>query len=268
MANIFQRLRSKKANFELVKQLYKEQGTALSKSLNLAQPVSFTVTFEPLTMTHFLASPISAPLRFMWLDALKDKNGVSKYSAVILLHDIKQQDAIEQLTHNDSELTYLNKADEISTLFGQYREHVTWLLIAATFAIYLLLAWRYGLKQGVKMIAPSLIAGMAGIAITSLTGTPLNLFNLLALILILGIGIDYSLFFAELKAETAHQQGITTLLAITLSALTTVLSFGLLALSETQAIHSFGITVLTGIIIAWLLAPLAMSKVKTSQQHQ
>ncbi len=118
------------------------------------------------------------------------------------------------------------------------------------------------------MIAPSLIAGMAGIAITSLTGTPLNLFNLLALILILGIGIDYSLFFAELKAETAHQQGITTLLAITLSALTTVLSFGLLALSETQAIHSFGITVLTGIIIAWLLAPLAMSRVKPSQQHQ
>ncbi|WP_318469232.1 MMPL family transporter [Photobacterium leiognathi] len=261
-------LEQQKANFELVKQLYKEQGTALSQSLNLAQPISFTATFEPLTMAHFLASPISAPLRFMWLDALKDKNGVSKYSAVILLHDIKQQNAIEQLTHNNSELTYLNKADEISALFGQYREHVTWLLIAATFAIYLLLAWRYGLKQGVKMIAPSLIAGMAGIAITSLTGTPLNLFNLLALILILGIGIDYSLFFAELKAETAHQQGITTLLAITLSALTTVLSFGLLALSETQAIHSFGITVLTGIIIAWLLAPLAMSKVKPSQQHQ
>ncbi|PSV52508.1 MMPL family transporter [Photobacterium sp. GB-1] len=258
-------LDQQKANFALVKQLYQEQGAILSQRLNLAKPVTFSATFEPLTMTHFLASSVSAPLRFMWLGSLKDQHGVSKYSAVILLHDIKQQHTIAELAQHDNGLTYLNKADEISSLFGQYREHVTWLLIAASFAIYLLLAWRYGIKQGVKMIAPSLIAGIAGIAITSLTGTPLNLFNLLALILILGIGIDYSLFFAELKPNTGHQQGITTLLAITLSALTTVLSFGLLALSETQAIHSFGITVLTGIIIAWLLAPLAMTRVRTPQ---
>ena len=109
------------------------------------------------------------------------------------------------------------------------------------------------------MIMPSLIGGCAGIAITAISGTPLNLFNLLALILILGIGIDYSLFFAELKPTDNNHHRRSTLLAITLSALTTVLSFGLLALSATQAIHSFGITVLTGIIIAWLLAPLAMT---------
>ena len=83
-----------------------------------------------------------------------------------------------------------------------------------------------------------------------------SIFNLLALILILGIGIDYTLFFAEQKQPKSEN----TLLAITLSAITTVLSFGLLALSETQAIHGFGMTVLSGIIVAWLLAPLAMKK--------
>ena len=83
----------------------------------------------------------------------------------------------------------------------------------------------------------------------------ITIFNLLALILILGIGIDYTLFFAELKESDKAKN---TLLAITLSAITTVLSFGLLALSETQAIHGFGITVLSGIVVAWILAPLAM----------
>ena len=75
------------------------------------------------------------------------------------------------------------------------------------------------------------------------------------MILVLGIGIDYTLFFAEQKGPS-H----ATLLAITLSAITTLLSFGLLALSETPAIRTFGLTVLTGIATAWLLAPLAMAK--------
>nr|WP_072599089.1 hypothetical protein [Vibrio vulnificus] len=60
------------------------------------------------------------------------------------------------------------------------------------------------------------------------------------------------MFFAE-------QQGShSTLLAVTLSAITTLLSFGLLALSATHAIHSFGLTVLSGIFVAWLLAPMAI----------
>lgn len=94
---------------------------------------------------------------------------------------------------------------------------------------------------------------------TVFTGVPLNLFNLLALMLILGIGIDYTLFFAEQNKQEDDSHTESTLLAISLSALTTILSFGLLALSETQAIHSFGITVLTGIIVAWLLAPLSQN---------
>ena len=46
--------------------------------------------------------------------------------------------------------------------------------------------------------------------------------------------------------------------AITLSALTTMLSFGLLSLSSTYAVHSFGLTVLIGIACAYLLCPLAV----------
>ena len=46
--------------------------------------------------------------------------------------------------------------------------------------------------------------------------------------------------------------------AITLSALTTMLSFGLLSLSSTYAVHSFGFTVLIGIACAYLLSPLAV----------
>lgn len=250
---------TQKHNFELVKQLYRQQGATLDKQIKLNHPPQFKATFQPLTIAEYLASPVSKPLRFTWLGKINQSSSQHEYGAVILLSGVNQLSAIKQLATQDSQLSYLNKADEVSRLFGQYRQRVTELLIAATIAIFALLAWRYGLIKGLQMIMPSLIGGCAGIAITSISGTPLNLFNLLALILILGIGIDYSLFFAELKPTDNNHHRRSTLLAITLSALTTVLSFGLLALSATQAIHSFGITVLTGIIIAWLLAPLAMT---------
>ena len=88
----------------------------------------------------------------------------------------------------------------------------------------------------------------------SLAGETLNLFNFLAMILVLGIGIDFTLFVAEAREELT-----STMFAITLSALTTMLSFGLLSLSSTYAVHSFGLTVLIGIACAYLLSPLAMS---------
>jgi predicted exporter len=41
-----------------------------------------------------------------------------------------------------------------------------------------------------------------------------------------------------------------------LSAITTLLSFGLLAISSTAIVHAFGFTVAAGILTALLLAPL------------
>ena len=70
-----------------------------------------------------------------------------------------------------------------------------------------------------------------------------------------GIGVDDVLFFAETKSS---YQG--TMLATTMSAMITILSFGLLAFSTTPVIHYFGITVFVGITSAFILAPLAAKR--------
>jgi predicted exporter len=65
--------------------------------------------------------------------------------------------------------------------------------------------------------------------------------------------MDCTLFLRESRGR-----GWDTLLAIILSTLTTMLSFGLLSLSATAAIASFGLTLLLGILTSFTLAPLAL----------
>lgn len=251
--------KTQQENYQRVSDLYKTQADAYQKVIQQKQALPMLQPYQALTIEGFLASPISDSMGFLWLGKIDDV-----FASVITFNQEVDSVALSEFAQ-DNGATYLNKAEEISTLFSQYRERITELLLMAYAAIFLLLLPRYKVKQAFLIVLPPFIAGCAGLAVTVLTGVPLNLFNLLALMLILGIGIDYTLFFAEQNKQGNDSHKESTLLAISLSALTTILSFGLLALSETQAIHSFGITVLTGIIIAWLLAPL--SQLPQHQSH-
>jgi predicted exporter len=86
------------------------------------------------------------------------------------------------------------------------------------------------------------------------TGTPLTLFNLMGLMLVLGVGVNYAIFLREGGVYAA-----ATLAGVLLSAGTTLLSFGLLAFSSMPALSSFGLTLLIGVGIAVLLAPIVLS---------
>ncbi|WP_122035594.1 MMPL family transporter [Aliivibrio sp. EL58] len=251
--------KTQQENYQLVTDLYEQQADAYQKVIQQKQALSALQPYQALTIEGFLASPISETVGFLWLGHIDDV-----FASVITFNQEVDSATLSEFAKNN-DATYLNKAEEISTLFAQYRQRITELLLMAYAAIFLLLLPRYKIKQAFLIVLPPFIAGCAGLAVTVLTGVPLNLFNLLALMLILGIGIDYTLFFAEQNKQADNSHKESTLLAISLSALTTILSFGLLALSETQAIHSFGITVLTGIIVAWLLAPL--SQLTPSHTH-
>lgn len=100
---------------------------------------------------------------------------------------------------------------------------------------------------------PSVLSLGGGLAALALSGHALNLFSLLALVLVLGIGINYTLFFSNPRGTP-----ITSLLAVLLAMATTLLTLGMLVFSSTQAISSFGIVLCSGIFTAFLLSPLAL----------
>jgi predicted exporter len=202
-----------------------------------------------LTVDAWLAHDVSEPLRGLWLDT--DTAGAA---SIVLLEGLADAADGESTIESVPGVRLVHRAHEVSALFGAYRARVAWLLGAAYLAIYAFLALRYGARRAASLLLPPVLAGLLALATVSFGGAPLNLFNLLGLILVLGIGIDFTLFIAE-----ADDHMKTTMFAVTLSAATTLLSFGLLALSTTYAVRSFGSTVLIGIALAYLLAPFAQS---------
>lgn len=200
-----------------------------------------------LDVTTWLQHPASEQFRHLWLETEGED-----VASMVLLFGVDDIDVLP-------DVTVINKARELSALFGEYRSRVAQVLIGAYFVILLGLATRYGLRRAAILLVPPVLAGLLALTLISLSGETLNLFHFLALILVLGIGIDFTLFVAEAKHELT-----STLFAITLSAITTMLSFGLLSLSSTFAVHSFGLTVLIGIAFAYLLSPVAIGARATS----
>ncbi len=78
-------------------------------------------------------------------------------------------------------------------------------------------------------------------------GLEMNLFNVVASILIIGLGVDYGIFMV---CHGQQEERLASSRAVLVSGLTTLVGFGALVLAEHPALHSIGLTVLLGISAA------------------
>ena len=128
-----------------------------------------------------------------------------------------------------------------------------WLLMAIVL-ILLILRIRYSWQQALIILLPTLLAMILTIGLFGYLHIALTLFNMMSLMLMLGIGINYAIFLREGGINRA-----ATLAGVLLSAGTTLLSFGMLAFSSMPALANFGLTLLCGIAISAMLAPMLLS---------
>ena len=178
-------------------------------------------------------------------------------TAPVGLFGVTNISALQSLANEQQYIHFVDPPGEISDLFRSYRRQTIWLTLISYGVVLLLLLMRYGIIGGLLVMAPPAIAAIVSLGTLGWLGEPINLFNVMAMLLVLGIGIDYSIFFRETGTDNP-----STLLAIALSSITTLLAFGLLTLSETTAIHSFGLTILIGICAAFILSPVAGWKIR------
>lgn len=206
-----------------------------------------TAPAPPITVEEWLASPVSEPYRHLWLGEF---NG--EWASVVSLQgiDYARLARLRDAAAGMAGVTFVDKIADISELLGRYRREMGWVIAASYVAIFLLLLPRYG-RRAWRIVAPSVLASLAALALFGLVGQPLQLFHVLALLIIFGSGVDYAIFLIE---RPAARDG-SAWLGVALSGLSTLLSFGLLSLSETPVLRAFGLTMLVGITVSMFASP-------------
>lgn len=216
-----------------------------SAGLNTISP---DLTPMPVSVDAWLASPASEGWRLLWLTLPGGESGV-----LVPVDGVKNSTALSERAAQHEGVVWIDRKASFDSLFALYRTLLTGLLCVALATIACGAIIRLGWRQGLISLVPSVLSLSCGLAALAVAGHSVNLFSLLALVLVLGIGINYTLFFSNPRGTP-----LTSMLAITLAMMTTLLTLGMLVFSATQAISSFGIVLVSGIFTAFLLAPLAM----------
>jgi predicted exporter len=124
-----------------------------------------------------------------------------------------------------------------------------------------LLALRYrDVRKTLAAFLPSVLGSVVTIAWLGWLGRGIDLVALAALLMVVSMGVDYGVFLVDASASEHAPESETTvaLLSVLLAATTTVLGFGLLALSEHPMLRTIGLTAWVGMTACALLAPTAL----------
>ena len=131
---------------------------------------------------------------------------------------------------------------EISAAIGaDFRRFISWAALLAG-GLLVLLFRRPGKVLAAALPVATGLLGMFGIM--GALGIEFNLFNVIATILVIGLGMDYGIFMV---CRYSEGQDLATGRAVLASGLTTLAGFGALVLGRHPALHSIGVTVLLGI---------------------
>lgn len=192
-----------------------------------------------------LRQPLATALRPLWLGEID-----GRHASVVMLQGLTPANLarIEHAANGLDGVRWIDRTAGYSALLGHYRVQMSWLLLAGYVAVALALLLRFG-RVGWRALLPTVLAALLSVAALGWLGEPLQLFGVLAQLLLLGIGVDYGIFLLE------HRDDGASWLAVCLGAASTLLAFGLLALSATPALHGFGLMLLLGIGSVWLLSP-------------
>lgn len=221
-----------------------------------------------VTADAVLATPFGAALGHLRLTSEADvAAGVEKTVAhLVMLSGVRAEHleklrALESVARADgpdasatsdiaTRVRFVNLTGDMETILTRYRNRVLESALAG-FGLLALVALRiFGLHNAWRALLPALFGMLGALAAFGWAGIPVTLFTTLAIVLVLGLGVDYGIFLTRSPTDGR------TAAAVLFSGVTTLLSFGLLAASETPALAAFGWTVVYGLCLVWTVAQL------------
>ena len=156
---------------------------------------------------------------------------------------------------------------ESERLLAGYRLEALRLTALGMGAIVLVLA--FGLRNAravLQVVLPVALALLITAAVLQLAGQRLTVFHLIAMLLVMGIGLNYSLFFDRPEQNALLRRRM--LFALFVTCATTLLAFVTLAFSSNPVLHAIGLTVSVGAVAAFLASAALGAPMKPARRHR
>ncbi len=183
---------------------------------------------------------------------------------VILLHGVDDEAAVKALANQHDGLFYLHLKTASTALVARSVDRVSFIMLGCIGVIFMVLAVAFSsLGRPLKIMVPALSAAAGTAAFLVFTGHPLSIFHLVSLLLVVGLGLDYALFFNRLPEN--HDEWDTTFRALWMCEITTVLVFGILAFAQTPPLHAIGMTVGMGALMSIVFAAMWATTPETAK---
>ncbi|MFL1516443.1 MMPL family transporter [Pseudomonas prosekii] len=195
-----------------------------------------------------LLGPLAEPYRTLWLGPTDD-GGVA---AMVSLQGLNNPSLLRVQALDLPGVQLVDRLGELNTVFAKTQISAAELKLASCVLIVLVLILPFGFGGALRIVALPLLAALCSLASLGWLGQPLTLFSLFGLLLVTAISVDYAILMREQIGGAA-----VSLLGTLLAAVTTWLSFGLLAVSSTPAVSNFGLSVSLGLAFSFILAPWA-----------
>jgi predicted exporter len=212
----------------------------------LSAPAPAALTFSDLARSPL--APLVRPFRI----ALPE--GVAFLS---FLQDVKQPDAFSRRIAAVAGARFVDQQSQLQSAHALYQERTLQLVLLGVLGVLVLLALRYrDVSRTLSAFLPSVLAAAVTVSVLGLLGRALDLVAMAALLMVISMGVDYGVFLVD--ASESSEERTVALLSVFLAATTTVLGFGLLAISRHPLLSAIGITATVGMTACLLLAPTTL----------
>ena len=206
-------------------------------------------TLPPLTPDHYrdtaLASWLGSHLlqvRDQWV-ALVSLRGLNQE---LLRKEFAQWDGFDQ------RLEWVDVRKSSITLMENYRLGALQVLSVASVIVIAILLFGYRRFRSVPWVMLSVLSALAvTVAGANLGQGAMTVIHLVALLLVLGLGLDYALFMSRSENPAERSASAQAVIACAIS---TTLTFGILATSSIPLLRFLGLTVALGSTASFLIA--------------
>jgi predicted exporter len=196
---------------------------------------------------------LSATALGMRIDSLLRKRG-DVWIGITRLTGIADEEKLRALAVSNAEwLRYMNLHEESSQIVADYlQEALHYFAVAGLLIVLLLLLVMRSPLLVWRVMMPVMAAVAVSASLQVFLGEHLSLFHVAALLLVMGFGLDYAIFVVRTPLSSPCFS--TTIRSLLICNASTLLVFGLLALSAVPVLHSIGLTVTLGAMAALIFS--------------